>query len=485
MESPKFFSPISYSGDIPLKPTNPLKPPMPIRSDEVAIDIRPDISVKQESEFGILNKIYNDLTDKTFVKDKNKADLFSLSTDFITKVDEFKKTYDNDKYKESIDKFEKSINNGQINMLKYFNEPFDFNEKITIKTYDELIKLKNLVILSKVSSSDSYVFKGKYNDKPCYIKTFFIPNNNLEYEQKIYRYFKTRNDKINLYYEDYLVKAYDIYKIRCIDFKNFLNYNNIKSNDLTIWNVFNPNLETNLNRNLCIYVIITEDIEGITYKDFFNANYTNEDLITCTLFDMIYGLYLMNNRFQLMHNDNHFSNVLIKLDLPETEIKYQIDSKEYTRKKNYKLCFYDFDLSFLSGEQNSFLNDKWYAQNKISAKDIWTILNSLIFNIKNNIKRDIPYINNIIDVILNSSEEHKKLLYKISKNGPFWNAYCIENIQYPCRIPDEPFLYPIEVLERFINNEHINKILNFIQVNDFYKKYLKYKKKYLELKKLK
>ena len=277
-----------------------------------------------------------------------------------------------------------------------------------------------------------------------------------------------------------------------------------------------------LNKNAYIYLIITEDIEGMTYTDFYKANYKNEDLITNTVFDIIYGIYLMNYRLKLMHNDNHFGNILIKLGLPETITKYQIDKIEYTRKKNYKLCFYDFDLSFLEGEENPHLDNVWIAQNKPSAKDIWTLLNSMVHCIKTNhtevdyrekqyflnsifdnalydpdywsvpgnyeLYKYLKYIGNIVYVILNHSIHNVETLennYIDSINlGTFWNAYCVDNVQNPCVIPDEPSLYSLNVLYRFINDEHINKILGLIEVNPFYKKYIKYKTKYLELKKL-
>jgi hypothetical protein len=41
----------------------------------------------------------------------------------------------------------------------------------------------------------------------------------------------------------------------------------------------------------------------------------------------------------------------------------------------------------------------------------------------------------------------------------FWNAYCIDNVQEPCIIPDEPFLYPQNVLYRLIEDDYINKIV--------------------------
>ena len=59
-----------------------------------------------------------------------------------------------------------------------------------------------------------------------------------------------------------------------------------------------------------------------------------------------------------------------------------------------------------------------------------------------------------------------------------------QNNQNPCSIPKEPDMYPLEVLKRFIRNEEINKILNFIDVDPFYQRYLKYKETYLNLKKI-
>jgi hypothetical protein len=100
---------------------------------------------------------------------------------------------------------------------------------------------------------------------------------------------------------------------------------------------------------------------------------------------------------------------------------------------------------------------------------------------------DTKYIVQIINVIINNSETHMKLLEKIyndAKTRPdiyYWNSYCKENIQRPCEIPDEPIFYPLEVLQRYIKDKYV--ILGLTEVNAFYKKYIKYKTKYLELKK--
>ena len=229
-------------------------------------------------------------------------------------------------------------------------------------------------------------------------------------------------------------------------------------------------------------------MEGDTYQNFYLSNYTDEKLITNTLFDMIYGIYLMNDKLKLMHNDNHFGNVLIKIGLPSIETKYQIDNTEYLKEKNYRLCFFDFDLAFLENENNDYLNrndnDHWIVQNKKSAKDIWTILNSFM---RLNSVVNPAYLTNIINTILNNSERHKEMIKKIDREtrsrSKFWNAYCEDNIQSFCIIPDEPFLYPLSVLERYIGNERIKSMLDFIDQDVYYRKYIKYKNKYLALKK--
>jgi hypothetical protein len=201
----------------------------------------------------------------------------------------------------------------------------------------------------------------------------------------------------------------------------------------------------------------------------------------------------MNDKLKIMHNDNHFGNILIKIGLPEYESKYQIDKIEYIKNKNYRLCFYDFDLSYLEKYNNPYLNeDIKLVQNKKSAKDIWTLLNSIILNLNyTHILRNIfstepiiDYFKLLVNNILDNSTENIKKLEKIynESSSKFWNAYCLDNNQKNCIIPHEPYLYPLKVLERLINNKEIFEELNFIKVNSFHKKYLKYKNKYIKLK---
>ena len=501
-----------------------------ILSSDVIIDVKPEITEDLElkrridADYSSMTLLYDDMTNVNKMRSKNSEEIKTLNDSFRQQVDNFKKNYGPiEIYNSEIKKFEESIFRGQHRNLTLglFDEPSNFNGPISIKSYSELNIITNITMIDKFSATTSFIFKAKYLDKPCYIKSFFITEENLIYEQKIYHYIETRNEQIKPYYEDYFVKVYDTIKVACVDFQNLLDSQNVKINRPDFspsWNT-NYDFRTKLHANIYIYLIITEDTGGITYKEFFEKNYDNENLIINTLFDMIYGIYLMNNKLKIMHNDNHFGNVLIKIDLPQTESKYQIEKIEYAKTKNFRLCFYDFDLAFLQDELNPHLSSNWLVQNKKSAKDIWTLLNSILGCMRDSPKispeiksyfinkifgkfvtnkkfwrnqrdlssyKKLDYIGNLVFVILDHSQSDRDKLIKIlvehARDGKFWNAYCVNNEHNPCIIPDEPLLYPLPVLYRLIKDEHYGEILGFTNVDPFYKKYSKYKSKYLELK---
>ena len=275
-------------------------------------------------------------------------------------------------------------------------------------------------------------------------------------------------------------------------------------------------LKEKINVDTNLYFIITEDIQGSDYGKFYTTNIENESLITNTLFDMIYALYLLNDKLNIMHNDNHFGNILIKQDIPENDCTYVIDKMTFTRTKNYRICIYDFDAGYLFSKPNPVLLERptKIIQNKKSCKDIWTLLNSLWFyialcdessceNISESTQAQIinaivgdsifeneevfndkyKYITEIVKVILNNNPTHIKLYKDGIKSGfagHYWNSYCVNNISSQCIIPDYVDICALQVLQRFI--KEFSHKLNFKNVNPFYKKYLKYKYKYLNLK---
>jgi hypothetical protein len=513
--------------------TAPLPAPLPtshlISSNSVLPESLPsdisEVTQSAEEQHAILTKLYENMTNVDYIRDKTPDEIRELNLSFQTKLNKFKKIYNSGCYTASIKIFEDTIKQGKerTSTLELFKEPnMNFNEAISEKTDAELNIITEISMFTKNSASKTFIFIAKHNSRPCYIKAFFISENQQLYEQKIYRYIQTRNEKIKPYYQDYFVELYDVCKVSTDNFMIFLDNNRVINKGTSQkWFLYRELLKK-LSSDTHIYLIITEDIQGITYEEFYRTNYRDENLMTNTLFDMIYGIYLMNSRLNLFHNDNHFGNVLIKVNQPIVKTKYQIDKIEYTRNKNYRLCFYDFDLSFLKGENNPVLNsNSWLMQNKPSAKDIWTLINSLVFfrprvnssgsdlrekeyflnkilnkdivdpiywtTANKDLYKNLNYIENIIGVILNNSSSYIKnfqTIFTERLDDPqikFWNAYCVSNIQKPCTIPNEPSLYALPVLYRYINDERINKFLGLTEVNAFYTKYIKYKTKYLEL----
>ena len=475
-----------------------------------------------DAELMSLSSLHKNMLKVNTVQQTSIADIEQFNTGFRERINNFKKNYGSMAiYDSTIKELENSILQGQQRnrTLELFNEASNFAEPLATKSLAELNIITNITIMPSDSSSNSYIFTADYEGKPCYIKSFFNSQRGLLYEQQIYNYINKRNVLIKPFFEDYFVKVYDTLKLKCSVFKELLANNRATMNNAG--NRIPQLLDYKLVSEPDIFLIITEDIGGITYEQFFIENYENRDLITNTLFDIVYGIYLMNSRLNIMHNDNHFGNILIKRDLPETECKYQINKIEYTKKKNYRLCFYDFDLAYLAGMNNPNAVGSWIVQNKKSAKDIWTLLNSIIRLIHYNLPQrkkeyllnqifgkqilspaywsiesnnrgygSLLFIVEIVDIIIDNSPLHREQLEKIYfdfiNKGLFWNSYCIDNIQDICTIPDDKDLYSLQVLQRFLSNDNFNKIyriIGFTKVDPFYKKYLKYKSKYLELKK--
>ena len=95
-----------------------------------------------------------------------------------------------------------------------------------------------------------------------------------------------------------------------------------------------------------IYFIVTGDIEGVTLDDhikrmlnpLFNQHgiLTNDKLAINNfiniLFELIYGLYILNNRLNIIHNDIHFGNIIFK-EIPDREKIYTINNIDISKNK--------------------------------------------------------------------------------------------------------------------------------------------------------
>ncbi len=390
--------------------------------------------------------------------------------------------------KNLILRIKKNINYRQFineELLSLSKNSINFNDNIY--SYQNLSFIKNIEqIIFKHSASDSFIFKCEYYGKKSYVKSFVYKkdyNENLIYELKIYKYLNEKNENVKEYYRDFIINAYDYFMI---PIELFLYY-------------FKPKMDREKHEKMLvsynyIYVIITEDIEGMTYQDFYEIHKNNKSILYDTIFEIFYSLYLLNHKLNIVHNDCHFGNILIKeLDNPIDNFAYQIDNIEIIKKKSYKVCLYDFDNSYLNGYVNKYKHVG--TSNVLSAKDTWTILNNLIDNGHNYVNdiiitESITHIYELIKLIINYKANLFKKLIQIKINqilyyGYTWNTFCVNNDKEEdipkCEIPSGPSydnIMPRYVLHRFIENKFID-----CKINPFYKKYKKYKDKYIELKK--
>ncbi len=437
-----------------------------------------------------------------------------------------------------INKINFKIKEKQERLRKYniLKNPFDFNT--TIKelsmlelntsltngdTLDLINNTNNFSYQKPNSASNSNIFRGYWDGKKCFMKTFTLSgNSNLEYEQKIYNYINERNKQLNDEFSDNFVNIYRVFKIKRNDFKTFYNTKTFQGMKVRFTDT-SPYSGKHIryNNETYIYFIVTEDIGGSTVADFYKQQCTNfshkfylknpnrniyRDNIMEMLFELIYGLYLLNTRLRVIHNDNHFSNLLIK-EQPDEKI-YTINNTEYTRRRKYRVCIYDFDLSYFENNTNpdSRLkpNNRTNQINSVvpltdvnKGRDIYTIGNSLYgysmyikkilnmvqFNelIKNNsentynIFRILFETDNVINNVVKNFE------YDTQNNKLFWNSYCVTG-KKPCVPVDFNNITAEKVLTRMLNSNDLKHVLNISNIDTLFKKYLKYKVKYINYK---
>lgn len=480
----------------------------------------------------------------------NIANLESFVREFKSDLTTFKSAYGfmSPDIAEKISQMESKIDANLIRQrnLQAFSEPYVFSNPI--KEYTNSIfgsVITGLTVFgSKSSSSDSLIFKAAYNAKPVYIKMFSLnnptipkENSGLTYEQKIYKYLMERSSLVQPYYQDYFVKVYDVFKIPVVKFFDQLETLGVKvsggpAHDKIYYARFRMNALNYtippgfIGKDQMVYFTVTEDIQGENYNGFLAKNITNEQIVIESLFDVIYAIYLLNVRLGVIHGDNHFANVLIK---PEKKTReYIIDKTTLVRKSNYRICLYDFDLSFLFDNKNLALNEPFNQSigrtNTLNyAKDVWTLINNIGYllkynpttitpdwkswfdNMQNNFfARPIhaePYVRtymfDLINNVLTQTKEQIDTLYENFQahmiSNSYWNSFCKIPLGSHCTQPDFLELHPELVLKRYIG--FYKNQLNFTDANAYYRKYyivnnlskyvnkyLKYKEKYLKLK---
>ena len=234
------------------------------------------------------------------------------------------------------------------------------------------------------------------------------------------------------------------------------------------------------------------------------------------LFELIYGLYILNNRLNIIHNDIHFGNIIFK-ELKKSEKKiYTINNMDILKQRNFRLCIYDFDYSYFQGYNNPGIDipDEHGRINKSNpltildkGRDIYNLGNDLIS--LNNLEKILGPGNfmllfeddsedgtvNILKLLFDSDKiiQNLKNARKLAnENNQFWNRYCnatpIDFYVYRAsnpygymsfcdKLPDSynvDKITPDKVLLRFLKNNRVRKdILEIKTIDPLFKKFLK------------
>jgi hypothetical protein len=418
------------------------------------------------------------------------------------------------------------------------------------------------------SASNSIIIEGflKQNQQlvPIYGKYFKNDQYGLVFERHIYDYIKTipnifvygnnlvnitnvRNDHIIFEYESHdldraekLSYAYGINK----HIQRFYNENlynqlntvvkgyNITADDPLIGfiTISHPNSKT-VNECLSNYWGASLAAGGADW-----TNPTVVDQFLKFMFNLIYNIYLLNIKFDIIHNDCHFGNMLVE-DLGENihnwrEVNYILNEHPFKIKQRFIVRIYDFDRSTkvdnnvsihtpnrLGAIANPVL-DKPIVRNLslceyVGSCNRYTEIDSniIIANISHIINiREVnaillDHLTEIRNVLLNN---HAGLInaYNTSSIGTqphmHWSGFCgydnntglfipaRPDRTITCENTDAPFIDIKTVLYRYINKYLIRddsgqELRSFYNVANYggnmKQKYLKYKQKYLNLKK--
>jgi hypothetical protein len=358
----------------------------------------------------------------------------------------------------------------------------------------------NEILLSD-SASPSIIGKGIYNGSPAFFKMFEYEKihpaiDGLKYEMRVYNIIKTQPP----YIQNYFIIPLEVGETTL---ETLFNRHILERTPSIALNLEKRVHELGINERTLIGVIITEDTESITLNEFIkNAtdswveNIDGMTRIFNFIFDIILeGIHILNTCLQIQHNDMHFGNILIK---KVDTMYFKTDS--FPLKSPFKIKMYDFDRAYYVGHPNPLL--EFFCplgegcNLPISNRDYFVFIQSILSNIiiyQSDPQHTflISYLNELIQHLI-PIDQYPILINKIvnATHGRSWISYCINanpvtgapSFDIP---PYVPCLSQMDVdtympwfkdlrakFHQFTNNKK----------SYYYKKYLKYKKKYLTLK---
>lgn len=232
--------------------------------------------------------------------------------------------------------FENYIINNKINLISnilnithtYFN--IDAYTKITIHPYDN----NNKLIFN--NKTDMYSHYDNYNNI------------------KINNYLFNIDNVIKKYIQNHILIPLNVLKIPIPIFKMY--FKNNKKIQLFVDKYDEPEFKKNLLQPIVNINCVILKKYTMTFKNYFIhiTNNNKPESLGYVVFDIIYGLHLLNNKLNIIHNDLHHDNILLNNE--KCLMYYLINNNIYSRTASYSIGIFDFGLSKMPNHEHKNFN---------------------------------------------------------------------------------------------------------------------------------
>lgn len=363
------------------------------------------------------------------------------------------------------------------------------NKEIDISNNEtpDYVNISHIAITD--GSSNSLIGKGRYNDHDIYLKIFTnSKSTGLLYEKKVYEYLLLKFEEKNIDIINFFIKPLKTFEID-YDPEKKLSY---------LKKLITGKKLTNITK---IYGIITIDNKGdnLLNNILELINDDNDNNTIMLFFNLLYIIYILNIKLEFMHNDLHFNNIIYIKEDKLNIINYNFNEHNFTLPNNFSLKIFDYDYSYIKliGNNNNIIDETceefFGACNKITKKDIWTLLVNTIIIYLNDFfpsnKKDL--LLDIIKTISNDSKNLDIFIETINKyKGIHKHRLCNinkDNKEYIDKCGDDFEIYQdlniADIIEKYYL-KYQDQISKVSTIPNFEQKYLKYKIKYNKLKNL-
>ena len=270
---------------------------------------------------------------------------------------------------------------------------------------------KNIQIYLIQRDSNASILKAHMKPEGnVFIKIFAENCKDLLFEKQMYEYITNTTNSTN--YSTYFVKLVKVFKISGSELKFIVQSRQYRTEYM-------------------FYGIVTKHYDNsMKLCEYFSKNQLNSENIKHVkriIFDILYGIYILNLKLFIIHNDLHFGNIIYEENILEYSQFYKIEGKEFSLQKSFNVRIFDYDCStkYNSEIKNTRLDDdycKIYGScNKYSQKDVYLIIVSLIEYV---LKFKYTDLNPIINTLLDNNLSLKKAIIDNIKNErAFWSIF--------------------------------------------------------------